>query len=272
MIASTNIYVTWIEMLKAVLQQGLNSAPRGKPIKECLACQLHVTDLQNNILVHPLRSLNYRFMVAEWLWIEAARNDVRTVARYNENIKQFSDDGEIFNGAYGPRMGGQWLWLIDLVKRDRDTRQGVVSIWTPSPANSKDIPCTLSLQILLRGSALHGIVTMRSQDLWLGLPYDFFNFSQIVNGLAGELSCSPGSLTFNVGSAHLYQENWEMAEAVLRASSQGYHVRSPKLPQRPSADRILNLEECVLAEDDLYRRVLASKNRKEALGVLRDGV
>jgi thymidylate synthase len=251
---------------------GDRSAPRGKPIRELLHTQLVVDDLRNNVLVHPIRDLNYRFMVAEWLWIEAGREDVRTVAEYNKQIAQFSDDGEIFNGAYGPRMEKQWLWLIDLVKRDRDTRQGIVSIWSPAPADSKDIPCTLSLQILQRGNKLHGIVTMRSQDLWLGLPYDFFNFSQIVNGLAGELQVPTGSLTFNVGSSHVYETNWAQVEAVLEAESHGYHVRSPQLPRRPPANDLLNGKEMVFEEDELYQRVLQSKGKKQALSILREGV
>jgi thymidylate synthase len=271
-ISELNFYDAWKGLSRAVMIHGLKSAPRSKPVIELLATQFTVTDLQNNILVHPLRDLNYRFMVAEWLWIEAGRNDVKTVEEYNKQIAQFSDDGEIFNGAYGPRMGSQWLWLIDLIKRDRDTRQGIVSIWTPAPKNSKDIPCTLSLQVLLRGGKLHGVVTMRSQDLWLGLPYDFFNFSQIVNGLAGELDVECGSLTFNVGSSHVYANNFSKMQDVLESPSLGYHVRSPRLPRRPSASMILDMKDVLSPEDQLYQNVLRCGTKKLALSLLREGI
>lgn len=232
-VRSGTFYGAWQKLLEGVMTNGVECAPRGMKIKEVLGTQLVVEDLRANIIVDPNRDLNYRFMVAEWLWIRDGRNDVRWIEKYNSQITRFSDDGVTFRGAYGPKLRKQWRYLLDSVLNDPDTRQAVATIWEPGfEQPTKDVPCTCMLQVLLRGGKLHGIVTMRSNDLWLGLPYDFFNFSQIVNGLAGDLNVAPGSMTLQAGSSHLYEPNWSAADNVLNANA-GMTQWSPILPCSP---------------------------------------
>lgn len=270
-ICAPDFYTAWLELLREVYCMGSHHSPRGINIKEVIGTQIHVTDLRNNIMVHPLRDLNYRFMVAEWLWIQAGRSDVNSIAKYNKNIANFSDNGSDFEGAYGPRLMRQWGWVIDALKKDPDTRQAVMTIFTPNPEPSKDIPCTLSLQVLERHGRLNGIVTMRSNDLWLGLPHDFFNFSQIVNGLAGEIGAEPGSMTLQAGSSHIYERDFLKVEALLAVPFKGYHVRSPDQPFMLSASAIYdsNLKDFHDPLEFKYANVLSRPNKKEALEALK---
>lgn len=201
---------------------------------EKLNVQLRVEDMLNNILVCEERNPNYKFMVAEWLWIWFGLDDVQTIDRFNSNIKKFSDDGIKMAGAYGPRLVSQEPYVAKVLSNDRETRQAVFTIFSPSPQKSKDIPCTLSLQILVREGVVHATVNMRSSDIWLGLPYDFFTFSMFVNVFCSKFmkDCRLGSMTFNLASSHLYKTNMEDAERVIR---RGYveSVRSPVLPFFP---------------------------------------
>lgn len=229
MIIGDSISETWLRLLLR-LKDAPKVNPRGIECREETGLSILVRDMRQNILVHPKRKLNYRFAVAEWLWIAAGRNDVASLAKFNSKIAQFSDDGETFAGAYGPRLAPQWKWVRDKLEADPDTRQAVVSIWTPSPAGSRDIPCTLSMQFLRRNGQLNCIVTMRSSDAWLGIPYDFFSFSMLANSLAGELGDVPGWLQINMGSSHLYATDYDKVGEVLYDYTSGFTVRSPNLP------------------------------------------
>lgn len=208
-------------------------APRGLPTREITAVTLRVEDLRQNLLVHPARGLNYRFAVAEWLWMAFGQDDVQTLLRYNKQMARFSDDGVRLYGAYGPRLMAQWEYVKGALRADPTTRQAVSSIWTPVPKASKDVPCTLELQWLLREERLHLVVTMRSSDVWLGVPYDFFSFSQLTNLLAGELGVKTGSLTMQLGSSHLYEANLADAKLVLVDDEPLRTVGSPALPGWP---------------------------------------
>ena len=206
-------------VLSRILSEGREVAPRGQRVKEVLGLSLKIQDARDNIVVNPVRNLNFRFMVAEWLWIAFGLDDVRLLARYNSQMARFSDDGLILRGAYGPRLASQWRYIAEALKRNPETRQAVATIWTPSPEPSKDIPCTISLQFLLRDGALHTFANMRSSDAWLGLPYDVFTFSMLGNALAGELRVQPGPLHLHLASSHLYEAHWEKANAIVLGKS-----------------------------------------------------
>lgn len=164
----------------------------------------------------PERKLGKRFRYAEAWWILTGRNDVESIRRYSSTIANFSDDGDYFAGAYGPKVVDQLSYVSACLRKDIDTRQAVINIWRENLRDTKDVPCTLSLQFLVREGALHCIATMRSSDLWLGWPYDIFNFSMIarrVNEIAN-LQVEPGYLAINHGSLHLYVENVETAKTL----------------------------------------------------------
>lgn len=228
------------DALQLILEFDTTYAPRGLLTREVIGAQLTLTDARNCLLDAPSRNLNHRFAVAEWLWILAGRNDVQSIARYNQELIRFSDDGKTFAGAYGPRLAPQWGWVVNKLREDPDTRQAVVTVWTPAPAGSLDIPCTVALQFLNRAGRLHAIVTMRSSDAWLGLPYDVFNFAMITNWLASQLNLTVGSLTMQLGSLHLYEPNWRMAETVL-ADSNITTLRAPALSALPRSVTVDNL-------------------------------
>jgi hypothetical protein len=98
-----NITEAWVDLLNGIMIGGDTSAPRGKATKELLNVSIEIEHGLNNIILSEDRDLNYRFMIAEWLWIQAGMNDVESLARYNKMMRKFSDDGAILNGAYGPR-------------------------------------------------------------------------------------------------------------------------------------------------------------------------
>jgi thymidylate synthase len=233
LIKGNDIGKIYRDVMINLLTYGDESAPRGMKTVEILGAQIRLKDMRANILATPERDLNFRFMIAEWLWIEAGRDDVKFIEQYNRNITQFSDDGNIFNGAYGPRLAPQWDYVINSL-HNPDTRQAVATIWTPSPSKSLDIPCTVAFQFLIRGGKLNLIATMRSSDSWLGLPYDMFNFSMIANGIAGKLGVEPGELIMQLGSLHLYEQNWDQAKVLIN-NSDSQTIWSPKLPDRPPA-------------------------------------
>jgi thymidylate synthase len=218
----------WMQLLEHLLNCEYVS-PRGLTNREDNCVAFRVTDSSRNVMVHPVRKLNYRFMVAEWTWYMRGWNDLRELTRFNPNMAAFSDDGLTLAGAYGPRLAPQWPYVLAMLLKDRDSRQSVAAIFSPCPAPSKDIPCTLSLQFLIRENKLNLIVTMRSSDVWLGLPYDMFSFSQMQNALAGELKTERGWIQFNLGSSHLYKEHEELARECLSMLS-WYTMESPALP------------------------------------------
>lgn len=211
---STN--VAWINLLHMIMKHGQESSPRGQKTKELLGIK-SLIDMSHPVINIKERKLGYKFMAAEAAWIMSGDNRVSTIAPYSKTISSFSDDSLFFFGAYGPRIRDQLGHVVKSLSDDRDSRQAVITIWRPNPRQSKDIPCTISSQFMIRGDLIHCFMNMRSSDAWLGVPYDWFNFSMLSTGLClllreKGINVRPGLLHFYAASQHLYEPNFQGAE------------------------------------------------------------
>jgi thymidylate synthase len=138
-----------------------------------------------------------------------------TVIAVGPQFKNYTEDNGIFHGAYGLRTDGQYDAVIDKLKNDSDSRQAVVTIWNPEYDNQpqkRDYPCTVLHQFRIRDNKLNMSVYMRSNDVWLGAAYDFFQFTQVQIALASVLGIEPGKYAHHVGSLHIYEQHYGAAE------------------------------------------------------------
>lgn len=219
-----DVNVQWVELLESLLTYGEDVSPRGIVTKEILGYQ-SVIDMNKPMVVVPQRKMNYRFMCGEAFWILSGSNRVSEIAPFMKAISKFSDNGITFNGAYGPKVVDQLQYVIESFVVDGwKTRQAIINIWRENPRPSRDIPCTLSLQFLIRDGALNCMATMRSSDAWLGWVYDTFNFSMISAWIVIQLRKNEifrnlrlGNLYLTAGSQHLYERDIESAKEVIKS-------------------------------------------------------
>ena len=214
----------WIQLLDRINRYGEPYSPRGQATREILGQQTMV-DMRYPIVTNPDRKMGYKFMSAEAAWILSGDNRVSTISPFSRNISNFSDDGETFFGAYGPKIMDQLAYIVKTLEHDPDSRQAVINIWRENPPQSKDIPCSISVQFLIRNNRLHCQYTMRSSDAWLGWVYDVFNFSMlsgvILLGLSQQYpQLQLGFLTLTAGSQHLYDRDREGYGKVLSGERQ----------------------------------------------------
>lgn len=317
LISDRDAYLVWIRLLKELIGSPVVN-PRGMKCREQLGVQLKIDQGLQNIIADSQRKLNYKFLVGQWL-ATLVGADEKTLLPYNKYIADFESDGQ--GGkypSYGPRLLPQWPFVLKSLLDDKDSRQAVASIWEaqgepikrkhtyehpssenvencwcndPSESNYEPryVPCTLSLQFLRRpnydgGERLVTIVTMRSSDAWLGIPYDVYNFTMLANVLAAGLSQSlrktinVGEIILNLGSSHLYEQHWETARSIVNAPN-GKALSSPRL--MPSHDQhffplrqLITREPTELAPSDWewwpwpwknFAGVLAASSQTEAL-------
>jgi len=204
----------WADQVKLLaLRPSFISDPRGQKTMEVIGTQVHV-DMNRPVLTVHGRELGYKFMAAEAWWILSGRDDVESIKPYSKDIANFSDDAKTFFGAYGPRIREQLDHCVNSLKNDPASRQAVLTIWRPNPPKTKDTPCTITMQFIIRDNRLHCLTTMRSSDIWLGLPYDVFNFTMVASMVMLELRLlsqfahlSLGALIVTMGSSHMYDRN-----------------------------------------------------------------
>jgi thymidylate synthase len=191
-------------------------------IKECLGVSFSIKNPRDRITNNSVRKMSLSFAFGEFLWYLRGSDRLNIMEYYSKIYPNFSDDKITVNGAYGTRIFGgklsQWEWVKNILSKDPDSRQAVISIYQPRDlfASSLDIPCTCVLQYFIRNKQLNAVTYMRSNDIYLGMPYDIFSFTMLQEMLAIELNVELGSYTHMVGSLHIYERNFNIFDCLKK--------------------------------------------------------
>lgn len=166
------------------------------------------------------RKINVKLAAVEALQLISGTSDVELIRRAAPTYDDvLLDPQNVDYAAYGLRLRYQLEGVYQELKNNPESRRAVLAIWREEDLyHDGDRPCTLSLQFLIRNDALELHVTMRSQDVWLGTPYDAFMFTQIQRSYAAALGVGVGKYVHHVGSLHIYESNFHAA-SMLTASA-----------------------------------------------------
>lgn len=174
--------------------------------------KITLNDIEENIV--GIRNLSASYLFGEWLWYFTARNNVRFISKFGPMWEKLSDDGFASNSAYGYIMMEKFGFdqiekIIELLKFDPNSRRAVININTPNKnvIETKDEPCTIALQFRIRNNKLYCTAMMRSNDIWLGLPYDVAFFTELQKFIADALGVGYGSYTHFDVSLHVYERD-----------------------------------------------------------------
>lgn len=218
----------WFDMVDALVRaDGYEEfvwrevSPRGQPTRELMG---PVAFRVVNPLMAPVaargREFRHAITAAEGLSLVGQTSVPEIVVDRVGAFRKFLKSS-VFWGAYGPRVAGDVGNLVNLLRKDPDSRQGVLTLFDADRdlgrIDQLDLPCTVSIQFLVREGALEMFVTMRSNDVWLGLPYDLGQFTMLQSAVAQALGVAVGTYTHAAGSMHLYARDLEKAAAVRYA-------------------------------------------------------
>ena len=162
--------------------------------------------------------------VGELLWYLAGTDKLRFIEYYLQHYgNDNSDDGKTVHGAYGPRLFNahgrinQVDNVLKLLDAKPQSRRAVIQLFDASDIDGifKEIPCTCTLQFLNRENKLDLVVTMRSNDAFLGFSHDIFAFTMLQEIFARSLGVELGRYHHFVGSLHLYDDDEAKARKYL---------------------------------------------------------
>jgi thymidylate synthase len=191
--------------------------------------------------------------LGELLWYLAKTTDLKFIAYYLRQYEADSEDGKTVYGAYGPRMfnlrgNDQIQNIVTLLTQKPESRRAVIQLFDAEDlaAPRKEIPCTSSLQFMIRAGRLNMVTVMRSNDAYLGLSHDVFAFTMLQEILARTLKLEVGAYTHFVGSLHIYRKHKNAVQKYLQEGWQPtQNVAMPAMPNGdpwPSVEALLHAE------------------------------
>lgn len=228
-----------------LMSYGLEAHPRGTTTREIINYNITLVYPRNRVITFRERNTSTKYLLGEFIWYLSGSSDPKGIlpyAKFWDGIRNGGDIDEYpegtINSNYGNRLFGcalpssfwegqiqpinQWAETLEILKRDRDTRQAIMNIHVPSDrhAGNKDVPCTLSLQWFIRENKLHLIVNMRSNDVILGFTNDVFQFTMLQEAMMLRLretypDLQLGYYYHNAGSMHIYDRHFEMANRII---------------------------------------------------------
>lgn len=212
-------------LLNQILSHGSVVPSRNGETRERLMAHITIESTIDPYIVTPGRNVSLPAQIAETMWVLAGREDVEWLSHYLPKAPEFSDDGKIWRGAYGPRIRhwgyegfDQLSYVIDLLRKDPDTRRAVINLYDPSVDSTpgKDIPCNNWLHFIARDGVLTTHVATRSNDVmwgWSGI--NLFEWSILTQVIAAFAGLTPGSITFDISSLHLYERHYDKAQRIV---------------------------------------------------------
>lgn len=202
----------YAEIGQTILMKGTEVSPRGEKTLEILGVSLTVRDPIDTLPVGTGRGVVKALAATETLQLIGGFHDPITLVKAAPHFAAYLGPDGHQRAPYGPRLVSQIPAAIQRLKDDPDTRQAQVAVWQPQldlASDLHDYPCTTCLQWFIRDGKLHMQVHMRSNDFWLGLPYDAFQFTQLQLAIASYLGLEPGAYRHSAASLHIYEKHFD---------------------------------------------------------------
>ncbi len=229
-------------------------------MREFLHTSMSLSDPRQRWIYSRFPGINPAFALAEFVWIMSGANESDVINFWNPALPNYAGAGQKYYGAYGFRLrkhlGIDQIKHAYLALKDNpSSRQVVLQIWDGNfdlPKNNgtprdPDIPCNIISMLKIRDSKLEWMQIMRSNDIFLGLPYNFVQFTMIQELLAGWLNIGLGGYNQLSDSLHIYNKHFNFLSQSLFNNNKFINV-----------DRI----SCSYEDSELYLSIIYNIMRK----------
>jgi thymidylate synthase len=143
------------------------------------------------------------------------------------------------DGDLGPIYGVQWRGLgssttdqlvkvVDGLKKSPHSRRHVVSAWIPDDIDDMALPpCHTLFQFNVDSqNRLHTSLYMRSGDMFLGVPFNIFEYAVLTHMVSKLTGYESRQLNVYIANAHIYHNHMEQVKEQLKRDPKR---RFPKL-------------------------------------------
>jgi thymidylate synthase len=213
------------------------------------------------------KKLHLKSIIHELLWFLAGDTNIRYLNEHGVRIwDEWADEG----GDLGPVYGHQWRsWpaqdggtidqisqVIDMIRRNPDSRRLIVTAWNPADVDKMALPpCHCLFQFYVANGRLSCQLYQRSADVFLGVPFNIASYALLTLMVAQVTGYKPGDFVHTFGDAHLYLNHLEQAKLQLARMPRAL----PRMALNPAVTDIFNFryEDFTLSDYDPHPHIKA---------------
>ncbi|AOZ61954.1 thymidylate synthase [Bacillus phage QCM8] len=242
MTIENNVDPQYLELAAKILKEGNYKGDRtGTGTRSIFGAQMRF-DLSKGFPMLTTKKLPFRVIAEELLWFISGSTNMKDLLDKNVHIwdddayrwykelgrplpkKEFFDCIKECGFDLGAIYGAQWRnWnnegidqlkdIIEQVKKDPDSRRMLMIAFNPSVLGKVALPpCHYAFQLYVADGKLSGMFTMRSNDLFLGLPFNIASYALLIHIIAKMTGLAVGELVYSCGDVHIYNNHVEQIE------------------------------------------------------------
>lgn len=207
----------WRKAVDMLLAQKDTLSGRTGDVYEVLHAFISIENPRQKWIYDRIPPISISFALAELVWIMNGEERSEIINYWNPILPKFAGDGDVYYGAYGKRIRSHFGFdqlekAYYALQNVPESRQVVIQIYDVKKdfpidngqPRSNDIPCNICSLLKVRDGKLEWSQIMRSNDILLGMPYNFVQFTSLQEILAGWLGLEVGSYNHYSDSLHLY--------------------------------------------------------------------
>lgn len=209
------------DAVKKIMTEGVVRYPRSLKCKEVIGASLKLLNPRSRVLqiIPQIQSVNY--IADELKWYLSGDYNIDKISKSASIWKGFADENHNVRSNYGAKLFHykvsdltQFQHVIVELEKDPDSRRAIFFInLLPEDYRlmhtGKDFPCNTTGQAIIVNNQLSMIVTQRSCDAIHGLTNDIPFFSFLQEMFATKLELELGTLHYNYGSLHIYEDYFD---------------------------------------------------------------
>ncbi|WP_339304267.1 thymidylate synthase [Paenibacillus sp. FSL L8-0435] len=217
----------YLDLLQDILNNGVHKGDRtGTGTQSVFGRQLRY-DLSEGFPLVTTKRIHLKSVIHELLWFLSGDTNISYL---KENGVKIWEDWADKNGDLGPVYGSQWrTWeapngdkvdqiaaVIDSIKNNPDSRRHLVSAWNVAEINNMKLPpCHFAFQFYVAEGKLSCMLTMRSVDTFLGLPFNIASYALFTHMIAQQCDLEVGDFIWSGGDVHIYSNHVDQVKTQL---------------------------------------------------------
>jgi thymidylate synthase len=218
---------SYLELLRRARHEGTFKSDRtGTGTYSVFGHQMRF-NLAEGFPVLTTKKLHLKSIIHELLWFLAGDTNIQYL---KDNGVRIWDEWADENGNLGPVYGYQWRsWpapdgrhidqisnVVDMIKRNPDSRRLIVSAWNPALVDDMALPpCHALFQFYVADGKLSCQLYQRSADIFLGVPFNIASYALLTMMVAQVCGLQAGDFVWTGGDCHLYSNHVEQADLQL---------------------------------------------------------
>lgn len=239
-------------LVQNVLQNGDEKTDRTGTGTISLFGQELTHDMREGFPLLTSKKMSYKSIFAELLWFMRGQTNIKHLHDDNCHIwdgdwnKNLSEDikslpkEDLYNdfGCLGKIYGYQWRGLkidqlktvIENIRKDPLSRRHIVNSWNVNDLNDMVLPpCHYSYQFVSNGKELSVLVSQRSADLLLGVPFNIASYGALLTLVAKMTNHIPRFVKLSFGDCHIYKNHVD--GALRQINQKEYDLPELELPK-----------------------------------------